>query len=234
MLGAEGSKSLVIRRLMEVLPKSLQIRRQIVGCDPRELPDPLRYVPSPEIDLAVGEYPAITVAVDDTPGEISNVGPVDANESGSIQKYQMEYNILIGVYTLSSDSSSAGALVARLQAERIALGCREALLQEPKLVKPKTDFTDQAEVNYERWIEDYGALQPEGDSGSWFGAAQLRVPVLTTEFLDRSPYMDHNWYVLADVDLYRQDPVTREYIPGTFHHVVGDSDTRPHPPTDLR
>ena len=45
--------------------------------------------------------------------------------------------------------------------------------------------------------------------------------------------MDHNWYVLTDVDLYRQDPVTREYIPGTFHHVAGDSDTRPHPPTGL-
>ena len=42
MLGAEGVKTLVIRRLMEVLPTSLQIRREILGCDPAELPDPVR------------------------------------------------------------------------------------------------------------------------------------------------------------------------------------------------
>lgn len=234
MLGAEGVKTLVIRRLMEVLPKSLEVRRQIVGCDPAELPDPVRYVPSSEINLAVGEYPAVTVTVDDTPGEISNAGPIDADEQGIVQQYQLEYNVLIGVYAMSADSSETGALIARLQAERLALGCREALLQRPMLVNAQKEHTDQAEVNYKRWIEDYGALQVGGDKGAWFGAAQLRVPILATEFLDRSPYMDHNWYVLTDVDLYRQDPVTREYIPGTFHHVVGDSDTRPHPPTGLR
>lgn len=31
MLGAEGVKTLVIRRLMDVLPRSLQIRREILG-----------------------------------------------------------------------------------------------------------------------------------------------------------------------------------------------------------
>ena len=234
MLGAEGVKTLVIRRLMDVLPKSLQIRREILGCDPAELPDPVRYVPSPEVDLAVGEWPAISVAVDDTPGEISNAGPIDADDQGIVQQYQLEYNVLVGVYTWSADSSPAGALIARLQAERLALGCREALLQRPMLVDAKKDHTDQAHVNYDRWVEDYGALAPDQDAGGWIGTAQLRVPILATEFLDRSPYMDHNWYVLTDVDLYRQDPVTREYIPGTFHHVAGDSDTRPHPPTGLR
>ena len=86
MLGAEGVKTLVIRRLMTVLPKSLQIRREILGCDPAELPDPVRYVPSPEVDLAVGEWPAISVAVDDTPGEISNAGPIDADDQGIVQQ----------------------------------------------------------------------------------------------------------------------------------------------------
>lgn len=234
MLGAEGVKSLVIRRLMDVLPTALQVRREIVGCDPAELPDPVRYVPAPEVDLAVGEWPAISVSVDDTPGEISNAGPVSVDESGIVQRYQLEYNVLVGIYTWSSDVSAAGGLFARLQAERLALGCREALLQRPALVTPTKDYTDQAHVNYERWIEDYDALAPDQDAGGWIGTAQLRVPILATEFLDRSPYMDHNWYVLTDVDLYRQDPVTREYIPGTFHHVVGDSDTRPHPPTGLR
>ena len=234
MLGAEGVKTSVIRRLMEVLPKSLQIRREILGCDPAELPAPVRYVPSPVLNLGVGEYPAITVAVDDTPGEISNKGPVDADEQGIVHQYQLEYNVLVGVYAMSADSSETGALIARLQAERLALACREALLQRPMLVEAKKEYTDQAKVNYERWVEDYDALQPGGDKGAWFGAAQLRVPVLATEFLDRSPYMDRNWYMLTDVDIYRQDPVTREYIPETFHHVAGDSDTRPHPPTGLR
>ena len=116
MLGAEGVKTLVIRRLMDVLPRSLQIRREILGCDPAELPDPVRYVPSPEVDLAVGEWPAVSVAVDDTPGEISNAGPIDADDQGIVQQYQLEYNVLVGVYTWSSDSSPAGALIARLQA----------------------------------------------------------------------------------------------------------------------
>ena len=234
MLGAEGVKTLVIRRLMTVLPKSLEVRRQIVGCDPAELPDPVRYVPSPEVDLAVGEWPAISVAVDDTPGEISNAGPIDADEQGIVHQYQLEYNVLVGVYAMSADSSETGALIARLQAERLALACREALLQRPMLVEAKKEYTDQAKVNYERWVEDYDALQPGGDKGAWFGAAQLRVPILATEFLDRSPYMDRNWYMLTDVDIYRQDPVTHEYIPETFHHVAGDSDTRPHPPTELQ
>lgn len=234
MLGAEGVKTHVIRRLMTVLPTALEVRRQIVGCDPAELPDPVRYVPSPVLNLGVGEYPAITVAVDDTPGEISNAGPINADEQGIVHQYQLEYNVLVGVYAMSADSSETGALIARLQAERLALACREALLQRPMLVEAKKEYTDQAKVNYKRWVEDYDALQPGGDKGAWFGAAQLRVPVLATEFLDRSPYMDRNWYVLTDVDLYRQDPVTREYIPGTFRHVAGDSDTRPHPPTGLR
>ena len=234
MLGAEGVKTLVIRRLMDVLPRSLQIRREILGCDPGELPDPVRYVPSPEVDLAVGEWPAVSVAVDDTPGEISNAGPIDADEQGIVHQYQLEYNVLVGVYAMSADSSQTGALIARLQAERLALACREALLQRPMLVEAKKDHTDQAHVNYDRWVEDYGAIPPDEDAGAWFGTAQLRVPILATEFLDRSPYMDRNWYVLTDVDLYRQDPVTREYIPGTFRHVAGDSDTRPHPPTELQ
>ena len=233
MLGAEGVKTLVIRRLMTVLPTALKVRREITGCDPEELPDPVRYVPSPEVDPAVGEWPAISVAVDDTPGELSNAGPFDADDAGIVQRYQLEYNVLVGIYTWSSDPSPAGALIARLQAERIALGCREALLQRPTLVEAQKDHTDQAEVNYARWVEDYGALPPDEDAGGWIGTAQLRVPVLATEFLDRSPYMDRNWYVLTDVDAYRQDPVTREYIRGTFGHVAGDSDTRPHPPTNL-
>lgn len=234
MLGAEGVKTLVIRRLMTVLPKSLEVRRQIVGCDPAELPDPVRYVPSSEINLAVGEYPAVTVTVDDTPGEISNAGPIDADDQGIVHQYQLEYNVIVGVYAMSADSSETGALIARLQAERLALGCREALLQRPMLVNAQKEHTDQAEVNYKRWIEDYGALQVGGDKGAWFGAAQLRVPILATEFLDRSPYMDRTWYMLTDVDAYRQDPVTHEYIPESFRHVAGDSDTRPHPPTELQ
>ena len=173
MLGAEGVKTLVIRRLMDVLPRSLQIRREILGCDPGELPDPVRYVPSPEVDLAVGEWPAVSVAVDDTPGEISNAGPIDADDQGIIQQYQLEYNVLVGVYTWSADSSPAGALIARLQAERLALGCREALLQRPMLVEAKKDHTDQAHVNYDRWVEDYGALAPDQDAGGWIGTAQL-------------------------------------------------------------
>lgn len=232
MLGAEGVKTLVLQRLMAVLPKALEVRRHKVGCDAVELPDVQLFVPSPVLDAHTGLWPAVTVSVDDTPGELSNLFRGEVGDTGVVQQYQLEYNVMIGINTWSADPSADGALYARLQAERIALGCREALLQKPLMKSGDEEFSDYAHVNYERWIEEY-ASAPGGDDGEsqgWYGTALLRVPVLAQEFLDRSPYMDEGWYVLDRVDLYQADPVTGVHRLDT-HRVVterpDDADTTP-------
>lgn len=232
MLGAEGVKTLVMKRLMAVLPKALEVRRHKVGCDKVELPDVQLFIPSPVVDVQVGLWPAITVSVDDTPGELSNVGPGPAQHGEVVQKYQLEYNVLVGINTWSADPSANGALYARLQAERIALGCREALLQKPLMKSGDDEYSDYAEVNYDRWIEEYASAPGGEEVGAqgWVGTALLRVPVLAQEFLDRSPYMDEGWYVLDRVDMYQADPVTGVHMLDTHRVVVeppAASDTDP-------
>lgn len=213
MLGAEGVKSLVIGRLVEVVPKALEIRRYVVGADTAELPDVAAYYPEPEVEIESGLWPFVTVHVDDTPGEISNQAP-PAGSTEVVQEFQLEYNLIVGVNTWSSDPGQGGALAARLQSERIALACREALLQNRTLLSGEGEHADWAEVNYARWVEDY-SVYAEKQAGAWMGQAALRVPVLAHEYLDRSPYLDGGLYVVTALEVYGEDPVTGAVIPET-------------------
>lgn len=228
MLGAEGVKSLVIARLAEVVPKSLDIRRHVVGADAVELPDVAAYYPEPEVEINSGPWPFVTVHVDDTPGEISNQAP-PAGSTELVQEFQLEYNLIVGVNTWSAGAGQSAALAARLQAERIALACREALLQNRTLLTARGEYADWAEVNYARWVEDYGVYS-EPQAGAWIGQAALKVPVLAHEYLDRSPYLDTNLYVISALEVYGQDPVTGAVIPETVSDRI---DGGPEPkPTD--
>ncbi|MCG7424610.1 hypothetical protein [Kocuria rhizophila] len=233
MLGAEGVKNLVIDRLAQVVPVSLRIRREIVGATVGELPDVQAYFPGPQDheQVEAGLWPFVTVHVDDTPGEVSNVAPPSGSDE-VVQEYQLEYNVLVGVNAWSGVPGDPGAFAARLQAERLALACREALLQDRDLqgpaVRPGEDeWVDWASVNYDRWVEDYGVYASTG-AGAWIGQALLKVPVLAHEYLDRSPYMDNRMYMITAFEVAQADPVTGAIIPETVtDRVDGAPEPRP-------
>ena len=233
MLGAEGVKNLVIDRLAQVVPVALGIRREVVGATVEELPDVKAYYPAPQDQTQVpsGMWPFVTVHVDDTPGEVSNVAP-PSGSSEPVQEYQLEYNVLVGINAWSAVAGDTGAFAARLQAERLALACREALLQDRDLqgpaIRPDDDeWADWATVNYDRWVEDYGVLTAD-KGGSWMGQAVLKVPVLAHEYLDTSPYRDHRMYMVTVLEVAQADPVTGAVIPETVTDKI-DGGVEPRP-----
>lgn len=227
MLGAEGVKNLVIDRLAQVTPNSLDIRRGVVGATVDELPDFKAYYPAPQLEVPAGMYPYVTVHVNDTPGEVSNVAP-PPGQTELVQEYQLEYNLEIMVNAWSSEPRDSGAFRARLQAERLALACREALLQDREMLTGRGEWDDWATVNYARWIEDYGVSPVDDNMGAWIGQAMLKVPVLAHEFLDTSPYRDNKTYIITSLEVMQADPITGAIIPETVSDKI-DGGIEPKP-----
>lgn len=178
------------------MPTSLQIRREITGASPVELPDVKRFYANllPESVASIDRFPFGTVTAEGTNGELSN--QIDPETVGNlVEKFDFEYTILVVFHVLVESHAGEGA--ARLQVERLALAAREALLSVRTLVA--SDDGDEAEVKFDRWVEEYDADPPQ-DEGAWIASARLLVPVATREVLDRSPYLDETRAVLHSWD----------------------------------
>lgn len=213
MLGAEGVKSLVIDRLIESVPTAITAVAHRVGASEGEIPAPTGYYPSkvPAADVPTGGYPFVTVNALDTDGEITS----EILTAGEIvEQFQLGYNVAIVIYT--QVSGQGGEPLARLQAERLALALREALLWERQLAPADSD--ESAEINFARWAEDYDTTYAD-DTGSWLGWASLIVPITTVESLDRAPHLD-TAVMLVGHEVYAADPITGVPYPETVEDGV--------------
>lgn len=192
MLGAEGVKRAVIGRLQATMPVALGVRRHVTGATVFDLPEVKRFYPTTEITAATYQFPLCTVTAEGTNGELSNqrgrVGAV-------VEEFEFEYTILVRLHALVD--SQAGGPAARLQAERLALAAREALLGDTELDAPGED---EATVVFERWAEEY-EVAGDPDAGVWEAVCTLQVPVATVEHLDRGPYIAARQAVLKTWDV---------------------------------
>lgn len=193
MLGAEGVKRAVIGRLQVTMPVAVQVRRAITGTTAAEIPDVTRFYPSliPH-GMDLSRFPYVTVTIEGTNGELSNQR---TNVGSIVEGFEFEYTVAIQLHVLVE--SQSGEQQARLQVERLALAVREALLGDTELDAPGRD---EADVMFERWAEEYDATPPDNE-GAWVASAFLAVPVATTEYLDRAPYIDARNAVLQSWDV---------------------------------